>query len=444
MSVQRKRLSWVVAAGFLAAVSLTARSVSAADGREDDPTISRAAAALGSHNEVTAGLWSKAASLGVDLQHFATLLDATTATLIDTNPGLGADYPIWVVPSRVYPETYSRDSFWTLAGYGRSGFLKNYVEIFSKSAQNTAWSPLLNGQIPTFVRKHVDAPSDARRADESTMFWIIGAKLVGKTVADEPYLKFAYTWLKSNVTQQGFALVSHGWIDAWEPVSTPVVSANNQGLYAVSLRALRDMGVAVDPSDIAAAESAYRSLYMGGYMHAYLGSDVVDVSSLMGEALSLYLWDQPILTAEAVKGTVAKFSEVYYRDGDFLGFKCLSNPNGTYLNLNDFWTIAERDPGNYQNGGSWMLYEELAMYAAARHSSVAERDHYLDRFVRRIKSETKYEDSSKEFICTGGICGGCDTTSCLCPDGICSVGTIRYNRSGYGWNTFVNQLMKQR
>jgi len=42
------------------------------------------------------------------------MLDDTVAGLVDAT-GLGAAYPIWVIPSRVYPEMYSRDSFWTLA-----------------------------------------------------------------------------------------------------------------------------------------------------------------------------------------------------------------------------------------------------------------------------------------------------------------------------------------
>jgi len=338
---------------------------------------------------------------------------------------------------------YSRDSFWTLSGYWKGDYLQTYVDIFSRNAQNPAWKPPLNGEIPTFVRKNVPAPQDGRRFDESTMFWVIGAKLAGKTAATEPYLDKAHEFLKTLVTPQGLAMVSHGWIDAWEPVSTPVVSANNQGLYAVTLRALRDMGVAVTADEIRAADDAYHSLYQGDYVHAYLGSNAVDTSSLMGEALALYLWDESILGEAAVKGTVAKFAETFYADGDFLGFKCLSNPDGSYLPESQFWAIAERDPGNYQNGGTWLLYEALAMYAAGRHG-VSVDDHYVDRFIGRLKSEVKYEYSSKEFICTGGHCGGCTTEGCYCPDGKCGAGAFNKGRSGYGWNLFVKRLLLSR
>lgn len=403
-----------------------------------------AAGPLQSHEAVAASIRSQAVAVGLDLPGFVAMLDDTAAGLIDTSPGLGADYPIWVLPSKVYPEAYSRDSFWTLAGYGNEVYLSQYVDIFSRNAQGAAWNPPLGGQIPTFVRKNAAAPEDGRRPDESTMFWVLGAKLVGRTVATEPYLNAAHAWLKTLVTPAGFAMVSHGWIDAWEPVHIPTVSANNQGLYAVVLRALRDMGVAVTPEELRAADDAYRNLVVDGYLHAYRGSDVVDVSSLMGEALSLYLWDESILSTEAVKGTVARFAEVRYRDGDFLGFKCLSRPDGGYLSPDDFWVIAERDQGNYQNGGSWLLYEALALYAAARHDATPGGELYVDRFVRRLKSEIKYEHSSKELICTGGTCGGCTPTSCSCPDGICGVGGFPYARSGYGWNAFVKRLVSPR
>lgn len=398
------------------------------------------------HDAVVGELAATAQRLQFDTKKYTAMLDSTAAGLIDKNPGLGTNIPIWVLPSRPYPEMYSRDSFWTLAGYWHGNYLNTYVDIFSKNSQDAAWQPPLAGQIPTFVRKHVANPQDGRRFDESTMFWVLGAKLTGKTVATEPYLKQAHAFLKTLVTPQGYAMVSHGWIDAWEPVSTPVISANNQGLYAVTLRALRDMGVDdVTKDEIKAADNAYRSLYQDGYLHAYLGTTVganaVDTSSLMGEALALYLWDESILDDAMVTGTVAKFAPTYYEDGQYLGYKCLSNPDGSYLDEKQFWEIAERDPGNYQNGGSWLLYEALALYAAARHDTAPV---YAEHFIQRLATEVRYEYSSKEFVCTGGHCGGCNTTGCYCPNGKCGAGAFNLGRSGYGWNLFVKRLLRGR
>ena len=62
---------------------------------------------------------AKAERTGLDIAKYVAMLDTTAAALIDENPGLGPDYPIWVLPSRPYPEMYVRDSFWTLAGYDK-------------------------------------------------------------------------------------------------------------------------------------------------------------------------------------------------------------------------------------------------------------------------------------------------------------------------------------
>lgn len=394
------------------------------------------------HRVVVDKLRAKSQQMSYDLAKYVEMLDATAASLVDKSPGLGNDYPIWVLPSKAYPEMYVRDSFWTLSGFWHGNHLNTFVDIFSRNSQAAAWQPPLNGQVPTLVRKNVPAPQDARRVDESTMFWVLAAKFAGKTATTEPYVAKAHDFLKQHVTPQGFAMVSHGWIDAWEPVKTPVVSANNQGLYAVTLRALRDMGVAVKPEEIRDADNAYRALFQNGYLNAYVGREVVDVSSLIGEALALYLWDESILGEAIVKGTVAKFKEVFYADGDFLGYKVLSNPDGSYLAESEFWDIAERDPGNYQNGGSWMFYDQLANYAAARHGG---DDHYLTRFIGRLKSETKFEFTSKEFVCTGGRCGACTPQSCGgCVNGTCSAGAYNMGRNGYGWNLFVKRLVAGR
>lgn len=402
------------------------------------------AAGVVSHDAVARYLGTSAARRGLDVERYIGMLDATAKSLIDPSPGLGPDIPLFVIPSQAYPEMYSRDTFWTLSGYGPKDLLASYVKIFSKSARHPDWKPPMLGQIPTIVRKQVFAPKDGRAHDESTMFWVLGAKLSGLSVRTEPYLLAAHSWLRSLVTPRGWASTSHGWIDAWVTGPTPVVSANNQGLLAVTLRALRDMGVAVTPEEIRAADDAYRGLVKQGVVRAYAGSDVIEVSSLLGEALALYLWDESILGEAVVKATIAKFAEVRFPDGALLGYKCLANEDGSYLKEDDFLVVAERDPGNYQNGGSWPLYDALALYAGARHGARSADDPYVTRLVDRLKSEVRYEYSSKEFVCTGGHCGGCTVKTCVCPEGHCGAGAFNKGRSGYGWNLFIKRLLLER
>jgi hypothetical protein len=343
-----------------------------------------------------------------------------------------------VVPSTIYAEMFARDTFWTVAGAGSPEVLDDFVAMFARNATAPAWEPPLGGLVPTFLRKHVAAPTDGRQDDESAMFWLLGALLSGRTLATEPYIGQVYDWLRAHAPDGGYATWSHGWLDAWRPTPAKTVSANNQGLYCVALRALRQMGVAVPADEIARADAAYRSLVAGGYLHAYRGSDAVDVSGLLGEALALYLWDEPLLSDAAVTGTIAHFAPAYYRDGSFLGFKVLANADGSYLPPSDFWDVAAREPGNYENGGTWLLYDALALYAGARHDS---GETYASLLVKRLEAEIKYENTSKEHMCTGGNCGGCTPSACICPDGICSAGAYGFGRAGYGWNAFVKRLV---
>ena len=64
--------------------------------------------------------------------------------------------------------------------------------------------------------------------------------------------------------------------------------------------------------------------------------------------------------------------------------------------------------GDYQNGGSWMLYDGLALYAGMRHNIPSMRQRYADRLVQRMAAELRAgvgtlsepANRSQEFLCT--------------------------------------------
>ena len=94
--------------------------------------------------------------------------------------------------------------------------------------------------------------------------------------------------------------------------------------------------------------------------------------------------------------------------------------------------------GDYLNGGSWLLYDFLALYAGARHDIPSMRDTYVDRLVRRMTSELRAgvgstpANKSEEFLCTapGFFDDPCQPT-----------GSAEPARSDFGWNTFVVRLL---
>src|SRR5262249_51724410 len=98
--------------------------------------------------------------------------------------------------------------------------------------------------------------------------WIIGARLSGKRNCSgsgcTPFLNDSYNFIHwwanhlTNCNTQGVCSPDHGWLDGFAPGSgdatnahpSNTVSANTQGLYAVALRALKDMGVTAPQSEI--------------------------------------------------------------------------------------------------------------------------------------------------------------------------------------------------
>src|SRR5579875_2696359 len=92
---------------------------------------------------------------------------------------------------------------------------------------------------------------------------------------------------------------------------------------------------------------------------------------LTGDALSLYLFNKPLLPTHMVTSTLNAQMRTRY------GIEDLATQNDHYLPASDFLTLTSNpyagqveelpEPGGwYQHGGSWLLWEYLAEYAAYR------------------------------------------------------------------------------
>lgn len=200
-----------------------------------------------------------------------------------------------------------------------------------------------------------------------------------------------------------------------------------KGLLCITLRALMEMGIDIDTTLLRQAQRVYASIVNPAdscSLPQREGADFMDVSSLVGEALSLYLFDDPILPSEKVLATferLERYARIDYPDGAFLGFKVLCGPYGEYLPQEGFLSPEQNWSGNYQNGGSWLLYDCLALYAAARHGSFTAQK----LFLQRLRSETRYHWGSHEYLSTS-------------PD---FLGRCVPEANGYGWNAFLANLL---
>ncbi len=358
----------------------------------------------------------------------------------------------WIIPSYNYANYFfARDSFWVLAALRSQSLSAMAVNKFRAVQANA-----LDGHIATALDKHAAAP--ARKVtiqtsgawdEESTMLYVLHNYLL-KTLGgdvDQPSLAKAYGFIQTHIRNGRYVTTGevrsrsasdainqigafHYWADTYRPsgrpVAMPQVLAYNQGLLCVALRCLEVMEINVSPQARQLAESHYASIVNpkdGVSLPQREGASVMDVSALVGEALSLYLFDTPLLSDQRVLATLNRLARVSYRDGTFLGFKVISDFTGAYRPANEFTYGVFNTPGNYQNGGSWLLYDALALYCGIRHRV----PNATAMFTQRLMAEVRNEWASHEFISTH-------------PS---SLGANDKFRDGYGWNAFVLRLLPQ-
>lgn len=350
------------------------------------------------------------------LKRFRALCISTAqANVLDGRP----------IPSRAYAHgTWMRDAYWTLAA------LRD-VEL-----QRRTWlrfAERLNprtGQVPSALLNSGEVHYAAE--DESTIFFLLMAldlQRAGVQLPREP-LNGAARYAASRVEPAtGRVLAGPGpftwWLDTLILAERDVV-AYTQGVWAVGLRALVELRLPFPLDLLFRAEEAYARLDTPsvGAMTLSEKTTLLDVSALVGEHLSLRLFHRPLLSDDAVTRTIAAFREVTFADGTFLGFPVCSSADGGYLPEKWFHPAPDNWPGYYHNGGSWLLYDALALDVARAHG--VERAEEI--LLARVFAETRRAETLNEYIATTDVNG--------------YLGTVPFVwRSGYAWNSYVGALV---
>ena len=371
---------------------------------------------------------------------FGTIAKVTAYWLRESSSGSFA-----LTPSQHYgTSTYARDSFWTT--YGLQG------TPFQAETETTIFNQFTNA-IPTSGSNagHVPVTSGGPYfEDESGLYYLIRMYRDSEqwglsTLKNLSIAQLVLNYIQSNqvnngqfitagpINNAGFEITPDTWLDGYlYPVGA--VSAYNQGLYVVALEACQKLGLPVTNDQIATALSVYQGLYdpQLGYVRwlstlSYKGPDV-----LAGDALSLFLWNTPLLSDTAVRNTLNAQVRTQY------GVEALAEQNGTSVPADQFLTLTNNpttgavegipEPGGwYQNGGSWLLWEFLAEYSALRHGDFAA----LQGIQQSIAAEVAITPLSKEFKVTinNPAIGSVD------PDWPYPLGSCGPDRQGFGWNT---------
>jgi hypothetical protein len=391
--------------------------------------------ALSTHQDLSQSVMQAIAQL-----EFGTIAKVTAYWLRESSSGSFA-----LTPSQHYgTSTYARDSFWTT--YGLQG------TPFQAETETTIFNQFTNA-IPTSGSNagHVPVTSGGPYfEDESGLYYLIrmyrdseqwGLSALKNLTIAQSVLNYIQSNQVNNgqfitagpINNAGFEITPDTWLDGYLfPVGA--VSAYNQGLYVVALQACQKLGLPVTNDQIAAALAVYQGLYdpQLGYIRwlstqNYKGPDV-----LAGDALSLFLWNTPLLSDAAVRNTLNAQVRTQY------GMEALAQQNGTSVPANQFLTLTNNpttgavegipEPGGwYQNGGSWLLWEFLAEYSALRHGDFSA----LQGIQQSIAAEVAVTPLSKEFKVTinNPAIGSVD------PDWPYPLGSCGLDRQGFGWNT---------
>jgi hypothetical protein len=228
-----------------------------------------------------------------------------------------------------------------------------------------------------------------------------------------PVLRRALTYARSRVLH-GLYQSAPGpyasWFDSYLLPGADTL-AYNQGLYVDALLAAHALGLSLNHGELSAAMRGYRSLASGGYLRFSLHQRYHDISGLAGAFLALWLFHRPLLANTIVAHTLA--SQPAFQGG----YLVVTDPHGRYLPRHDF--VMPMNPGDYQNGASWLLYDALALATGF----LQDVPGTLARLEARLHAEFRTGVVFHEFLDTN-------------PDAPDYQGEPAW-RNGFAWDSFI-------
>jgi len=299
------------------------------------------------------------------------------------------------VPSINYaPDMYNRDSFWSMMGtYSK----ENSENIFNEWAatQNSA------GTIGTIITPSMG--SKELKGNDATLeflwFALVNKRQYGTPPPMDKITK-AFNYVLNEIDPDGNGICSARFVlgqnDCVEYPNRTSNLAVNQGMLAVTLRVAQELGLPVTNEYIAKANAGYRAFYdkKRGYLidnKAY--PYVITFNALLPEFVSLWLFNEPILTSEMVNNTLDKvpshdgYSPLIFHVKDTY-FTMKNKP----FSPNLFW-----NNGIYYNAGSWMREEICGYVAGMKHGWKPAEKRIKDRLATEITLNPD-EPFSHEFL----------------------------------------------
>jgi hypothetical protein len=323
------------------------------------------------------------------------------------------------VPNMNYaPDMYNRDSYFST------------VASYNKELNLAIWEQWGKTQTPQGGIGTIITPlmgSVEAKDNEATIEWLIWAMLNKRRFGVElPQQKIKkaveYVLNKLDSTGDGicrahFSLSQVDIVD-FNPKTDRL--GVNQGMLAIVLRTIKELGFDIAESHIEKAEMEYRKFYDIKRKHVLFDKnfpDIISFTDLEPEFFSLWLFNRPILTDEMVKnhldqmpvlnkvsnsphpqyGTTAPVCVRLTKDAK--GYAYLSGDYQPFEKFGEENYSDGKSDGFYYNGGSWFRAEYCAYVVGLKHGWKPAKMLMENRVWAEIYLNPKWP-FSKEFIPT--------------------------------------------
>ena len=286
------------------------------------------------------------------------------------------------VPSLNYaPDMYNRDSFWSV------------VSVYDKQLNEAIWEKWGGtqddrGAIGTIITPFMG--SIEKKGNEATCQWIWWGMINQRryhSCLDTLRLKKALEFCiqefdpdMDGLVSSQFSLSQNDVVFFEQKTSSLAV---NQGVYAITLMAAKELGLDIGQDYIDQTIAGYRSFY--DREKGYLVSDrdfpyVISFTDFMPEFVSWWLWDKPLLDSEMVISTLDKFPVI----NDCAPLICHVTDT-FFTEKNKPFLPGQMWPnGQYYNGGSWMRNEICAYVVGQKHGWEPAKERIEKRMLAEI------------------------------------------------------------
>ncbi|MEP7144811.1 MAG: hypothetical protein ABI707_18145 [Ferruginibacter sp.] len=302
--------------------------------------------------------------------------------ITDTN-----DFTPFNVPNMNYaPDMYNRDSYFsTVASYNKELNLAIW-EQWGKT--QTAKGGI--GTIITPLMGSVEA-----KDNEATIEWLIWAMINRRrfgVILPPEKIKKAVDYVLNEFdpgrTGKCKSHFSLSQVDIVDFIPKTDRLGVNQGMLAIALRTIKELGFDISEAYIQKAEKEYRNFYDPQRRHLLFDRnfpDIITLTDLEPEFFSLWLFNRPMLTDEMVKnhldqipvlnkvpnsphpqyGTTAPICVRLTKDAK--GFAYLSSDYQPFEKFGEENYSDGKNDGFYYNGGSWFRAEYCAYVVGLKH-----------------------------------------------------------------------------